>query len=524
MMRITHGAECVSCLGPFRPPTGPARGWLVDGGGSTGRDASDRCVDGDRAGGVRCDPPELEADVSIQRFTMETRLPVGADEAFAWHARPGAFERLLPPWQRVEVVERTGGIRDGDRVTLRVRAGPLPVRWILEHRDYVEGRQFRDVQVSGPFRRWEHTHEFIPVSSGECVLRDQIECELPFGAVGRFLGRHLGRDLARLFTYRHRTTHDDLQLHATYRDHRRLVVAVSGASGLIGRALCALLTTGGHRVVRLVRRRPAAPDEARWDPVAGVVAADRLDGIDAVVHLAGENIAAGRWTPRRREALRRSRVEATRALVRSLAALSRPPRAFLCASAVGIYGDRGDEVLDEDNVLWNARGFLPAVCRAWETQAAAAGRMGMRWVGLRFGVVLSPAGGMLARLLPVFKMGLGGPVGSGRQYVSWISIDDVIGAIYHALVDKHLTGPVNVVAPHAVTNAELTAGLARVLRRPAVLRVPGWAAKLAFGQMADEAILCSARAVPAVLTRTGYRFRHAELEDALRHLLGAATE
>lgn len=479
-----------------------------------------RRVDGGRAGGVRCDRPEPEVNVSIQRFTMETRLPVAAEEAFAWHTRPGAFERLVPPWQRVQVIERTGGIRDGDRVTLRVRVGPLWLRWTLEHRDYREGRQFRDVQVSGPFRRWEHTHEFIPVTTSECLLRDEIECALPLGTLGRILGPGLRRDLERLFTYRHRTTRDDLQLHAAYRDHRRLVVAVSGASGLIGQALCALLTTGGHRVVRLVRRPPAAPDEARWDPVAGVAAAERLDGVDAVVHLAGENIAAGRWTRRRREALRRSRVESTRLLLRSLAELPHPPRAFLCASAVGIYGDRGAEVLDEDNVLWNARGFLPAVCRAWETQAAAAGRMGMRWVGLRFGVVLSPAGGMLARLLPVFKMGLGGPVGSGRQYVSWISMDDAIGAIYHALVDKHLTGPVNVVAPHAVTNAELTANLARVLGRPAVLRVPRWAARLALGQMADEALLGSTRAVPAVLSRTGYPFRHPELEAALRHLLG----
>lgn len=458
--------------------------------------------------------------MSIQRFTMETRLPVGAEEAFAWHTRPGAFERLLPPWQRVEILERTGGIRDGDHVTLRVRLGLLPIRWTLEHRDCVEGRQFRDVQVSGPFRRWEHTHEFIPITGGECVLRDHIECELAFGAVGRLLGRGLGRDLERLFTYRHRTTVDDLTLHAAHRDHRRLVVAVSGASGLIGLALCALLTTGGHRVVRLVRRSPAAPDEAEWNPAHGVLNRDRLDRLDAVVHLAGENIAAGRWTQRRRETLRRSRVEATRALVRSLAALPHPPRAFLCASAVGVYGDHGDEAVSEDDVLWNVRGFLSAVCRAWETQAAAAGRFGMRWVGLRFGVVLSPAGGMLARLLPVFKLGMGGPVGSGRQYVSWISIDDAIGAIHHALMSKHLAGPVNVVAPHAVTNAELTASLARVLRRPAVLRVPRWAARLALGQMADEAILCSTRAVPAVLTRTGYRFRHARLDEALRHLLG----
>ncbi len=462
--------------------------------------------------------------MSIQRFTMETRLPVRAEEAFTWHTRAGAFERLLPPWQRVEVVERTGGIRDGDRVTLRVRVGPLWLRWTLEHRDYIEGRQFRDVQVSGPFRRWEHTHEFVPVTSSECLLRDEIECELPLGTLGRFLGRGLKRDLERLFTYRHRTTRDDLRLHAAYRDHRRLVVAVSGAGGLIGRALGALLTTGGHRVVRLVRRPAAMPDEAQWDPRRGVLDRDRVDRLDAVVHLAGENIAAGRWTQRRRVVLRQSRVESTRCLLRSLAELPQPPRAFLCASAVGIYGDRDDETLSEDNVLWNVRGFLPAVCRAWETQAAAAGRMGMRWVGLRFGVVLSPAGGMLARLLPVFKMGLAGPVGSGRQYVSWISVDDAIGAIHHALVDKHLTGPVNVVAPHAVTNAELTRTLARVLRRPAVLRVPGWAARFAFGQMADEALLRSTRAVPSVLLRTGYQFRHPQLDDALRHLLGAVTE
>lgn len=451
-------------------------------------------------------------------FVFETLLDAAALDVFNWHARPGAFERLVPPWQRVRVLERSGGIRDGDRVELLVGAGLLRTRWQLEHREYEVGRQFCDVQVRGPFAHWVHRHEFVPVEAGRCLLRDEIHYGLPGGAVGAALGeRRIRRTLQRVFRYRHRTTADDLRLHAAHRTRPRLTVALSGARGLIGTALDALLTTGGHRTLRLVRRPAAGPAEVQWDPTRGVLEPARLAGVDAVIHLAGESIA-GRWTARRMEAIRRSRVDATQALCASLRALPERPRVFLCASAVGLYGDRGAEVLDEDSTP--GQGFLADVCQAWEAAARALQPAGVRCVHLRFGVVLTPAGGMLRQLLPAFRLGVGGPVGGGAQYISWVSLDDAIGAAYHALLDDRVCGPVNVVAPRPVTSREFARTLGRVLRRPAVFRVPGCALRLALGRLADEAVLASARVAPAVLTRTDYSFRHPELDAALRHLLG----
>lgn len=299
----------------------------------------------------------------------------------------------------------------------------------------------------------------------------------------------------------------------------QLTVAISGAGGLIGEALVAGLTSEGHRVLRLVRRPAATDDDVEWNLAAGIIDPARLAGVDAVIHLAGENIAAGRWSRRRMDAIRSSRIEGTRALVASLSRLHPAPRAFLCASAVGIYGDRGDEVLTEESPP--GRGFLPAVCQAWEHEAAAAARCRMRWVSLRFGVVLAATGGMLKRVLTPFRLGLGGRVGSGRQYMSWVALDDLVGAARHVLTHERLTGPVNVVAPQPVTNAEFTAALAHVLRRPALVPVPAFALRLAFGRLADEALLASARAEPAALLRSGYSCRHPRIEGALRAMLGS---
>jgi len=298
-----------------------------------------------------------------------------------------------------------------------------------------------------------------------------------------------------------------------------MTIAISGASGLIGGALRAALTAEGHRVLRLVRKPPASGDEVEWNPEVGVVDPGCVAGIDAVIHLAGENIASGRWSRRRMEAIRASRVEGTRALVGSLGRSSPPPKAFLCASAVGIYGDRGDEVLTEQSPLGS--GFLAEVCQAWEHEAAAVAQAGVRWVGLRFGVVVTPTGGMLTQVLPQFKRGIGGRVGNGRQYMSWIALDDVVGAVRHVLADPGWTGPVNIVSPQPVTNAEFTSILARVLGKSAALPVPAMVLRLAVGRMADEVLLVSTRVRPERLVSGGYEFQLPELTAALRQMLGA---
>ena len=294
-------------------------------------------------------------------------------------------------------------------------------------------------------------------------------------------------------------------------------IAVSGSSGLVGSALLPFLTAGGHRVTRLVRK-DAGVGEIPWDPAGGVRDLSHLEGVDAVVHLAGENIAAGRWTAARKEKIRRSRVEGTRRLCESLARLSRRPKVVVSASAMGFYGSRGDEALREDSVP--GTDFLAQVCREWEAATEPASRAGIRVVCLRFGMILSPAGGALKKMLLPFKLGAGGRIGSGMQYVSWIGIDDVAGVIHHAIVTESLQGPVNAVTPTPVTNAEYTRTLARVLSRPAVAPLPAFAARLAFGELADALLLASQRVIPTRLQASGYKFRYPELEGALRHLLG----
>jgi uncharacterized protein (TIGR01777 family) len=295
-------------------------------------------------------------------------------------------------------------------------------------------------------------------------------------------------------------------------------VLVTGSSGLIGSALVPPLIAGGHQVTRLVRTPPRPGEQAiHWDPAAATLDPASLEGIEAVVHLAGENIAE-RWTEAKKARIRDSRVKGTRLLCEALARVATPPKVLVCASAIGYYGDRGEEVLTEASPP--GKGFLAEVCQAWEGATEAARQKGIRVVNLRFGMVLSPAGGALAKILPPFRMGLGGPLGSGRQYTSWVAIDDAVGAVQHALATEALQGPANAVAPQAVTNQEFTKTLGKVLGRPTMFPLPAFAARLMFGEMADEVLLASARVQPAKLLATGYTFRYPDLEAALRHLLG----
>jgi hypothetical protein len=293
-------------------------------------------------------------------------------------------------------------------------------------------------------------------------------------------------------------------------------VLVSGARGLVGTALAAALRAGGDEVLSLTRR-PQRPGEIGWDPAAGRLEARDLEGLDAVVHLAGEPIAA-RWTPARRQAIRASRVTGTGLLAERLAALERPPAALVSVSAIGIYGDRGEERLDEASPP--GEGFLAGVCREWEAAAAPAAARGIRLVQPRLGLVLTPRGGALARLLPLYRLGLGGPLGRGRAWWSWVALDDVVAVLARACRDEALAGPVNLVAPSPVRNGEFARVLGRVLARPAFLPVPPLALRAVFGEMARETLLAGARVEPARLLAAGHAFRFPELEGALRHLLG----
>ena len=295
-------------------------------------------------------------------------------------------------------------------------------------------------------------------------------------------------------------------------------IAISGASGLVGSQLVPFLRAGGHDVVRLVRRRPSAADEISWDPATDQIDAASLEGMDAVIHLAGVSIAGGRWTRARKASILSSRVQGTGLLAKTLTRLQRPPRVLVSASGIGYYGDAGNAPLTEESP--QGSGFLADVCRVWEEATAPAAASGIRVVLPRFGVVLAGSGGLLARMVPLFRFGLGGPLGSGEQFMSWIALDDLLGVLLQAIADDRLVGPVNAVAPHAVTNHAFADTLGRVLGRPAVLRAPAAGLRLAAGELADELLLASQLARPARLEEVGFSFAFPGLEDALRHELG----
>lgn len=469
---------------------------------------------------VQFEPPVIEHGINgpDRTFVARSRLPVSAETAFAWHERPGAFQQLNPPWESVQIISQQGGIHDGARVEIEVQIGPLRKRWIAEHRNYDPPRSFQDVQLAGPFAHFEHTHRITPLGESGCELTDSIEYRVPFGAVGDWIGRRMvQRKLERTFRYRHHITFHDLAAGSKHSE-QAMKILITGATGLIGTELTKLLTTAGHEVLRLTRRRPKEANDIPWDPSEGVIPKARLEGLDAVVHLAGENIAHARWTPVVKERLRKSRIEGTRLLCETLAQLQSPPKTLICASAIGYYGNRGNEILTENSS--QGTGFLPELCRDWEAAGDPARQKGIRVVHLRIGVVLSPKGGALAKMLTPFKLGLGGVIGDGKQYWSWVALDDVVGTIEFCLHHPEISGPVNGVSPNPSTNFDFTKTLGSVLHRPTIFPMPAFAARLALGEMADDLLLGSNRIIPERLQQAGYQFRCPTLDGALRHLLG----
>ena len=431
------------------------------------------------------------------------------DEVFAWHTRPGAMRRLVPPWQPMTVVAETDSLADGQAVL----GLPGGLRWVAQHEpaEFDPPRRFVDtLSTDGPaswparvIGTWRHTHEFAAAGSGTRVY-DRIDAVVPAAA------------LRPMFVYRHTQLAEDLAAHRAG-GLAPMVIAVTGAGGLVGAALTAFLSTGGHRVIRLVRGAPTESDERQWDP--DNPAPDLLAGVDAVVHLAGASIA-GRFTDGHRAAIRDSRIGPTRKLAEVAARVIDGPKIFVSASAVGYYGYAcGDSLLTEDAT--RGEGFLAEVVADWEaaTEPAAAG--GLRVVTVRTGVVQSARGGTLRLLRPLFAAGLGGRLGSGTQWLSWIGIDDLIDVYHRALYDDRLAGPVNAVAPEPVRNNDYTAALGAVLHRPTVLPVPSVGPKLLLGaQGARELAEADQRVVPAKLAGLGHRFRRPLIDAALAHELG----
>jgi uncharacterized protein len=458
-----------------------------------------------------------------RELKFSTELTVKAETAYAWHEHDSAFNRLSPPWDQARML-RTQGIKEGGRAHIELTTPLGQVRWLAEHFNVQVGKSFSDRQLSGPFAFWQHTHSFEPSSTSSCVLHDTLQYELPLSPLSDFFaGAFVRNKLSAMFRYRHSTLRNDLAFWSAFEEKKVKRILVTGSTGLIGQELSAFLRQGGYEVIGVSRQASKQASQVQWDlsKARPDECSVLLDGapLDAVIHLAGEGIAEGRWTERQKEKLRSSRVEATHNLITGLQKLGLKPSVFISASGIGIYGDRSDEVLNEHSVAGNS--FLSQLAVDWERAARSAEDVfGARVIQFRMGSVLTPRGGALAKMLLPFRLGMGGPLGHGRQWMSWVALDDVLYAMAHALETLALNGPVNLVSPHHVTNREFTRALASVLRRPALFPVPSTALRVMFGEMADELLLGSQKAVPEALLNSGFQFRHAELEEALRHMLG----
>lgn len=449
-------------------------------------------------------------------FVKESRFSISADDLYRYHVSPGAFSRLTPPWEPVALEGPDLGIGPGDRRTLRLGPRRLSIPWVAEHQDFVEGRQFVDVMVEGPFRSWRHTHRFEPdPETGGSRLIDHIEYKLPLNLP---LGAMVRPKLKRMFTYRHRQTARDLERIASYpgpasnQPGPALKVGITGSRGLVGSALTSFLGVAGHQAFPLLRGSHRPERGALWWPEPDL---SGLEGMDAVVHLAGESIAQ-LWTSSVKDELYYSRVEGTKRLCRALASLKSPPKVLVCASAVGYYDFNQPGPVGE----WGTPGsdLLAEICRDWEAATSIAEEAGIRVCHLRVGLVVSSGGGIFGIQFPVFGLGLGAVLGDGNQMQSFIDRDDLVAAIYHLIQRDDLSGPFNGTAPYPISQRVTAQALAAAVRRPLIFRVPERPVRMVLGAQADL-FFKGIAVLPERLIQSGFTFQAPTLWDSLVHQL-----
>ena len=457
-------------------------------------------------------------------FIKSTKVPANNKDAFDYHTREGALERLVPPWSILTVTSHEGNIREGAISTFKVSLGLVGFKGAAPHFGYLQDRQFQDKMVKGPFQSWIHTHSFMPDELGHCIMEDKIAYSPPFRKLGSILlNNTIQNNLNQLFHYRHRILSNDINLWKIAGRSKGQKILITGSHGLIGSSLIPLLTAAGeHKITRLAKPQSNCNNTNShsivWDPSDDKVNVKDLEGFDVVVHLAGENIF-GRWTDSKKQRILESRIKSTRLLCDSLIKLANPPSTFICASATGFYGNQRNEVLTEESKP--GFGFLSDVCQKWEESTETARDAGIRVVNTRFGVVLTPKGGMLQKLLALSRFGIGLKLGDDEnQHISWVSIEDTIGSIFYSIINSSIRGPVNVVSPNPVTNPEFSKTLARILKRKITLPISQKLARMMLGELADAMITPSTLVVPNKLSSAGYRFLNPDLEDALRLLLG----
>ena len=463
---------------------------------------------------------DLQFAAAMSTLNQRSEMPVSADELSAWHFREGALTRLIPPWENARVIRTSGPLANGSLVVIELRKGPVKIHWHAIHDRVEPGKGFRDTQQKGPFHKWVHEHRFQPLESGKSTLEDCVNYQEPFPPLGRWFGAGFIRgELNRQFQFRHARTFNDLRRGAERNNGAPKTVAISGATGMVGRQLAGFLSCAGETVRRIVRTTKGARDgDILWNQTSGEFNLAKLEGCDAVVHLAGENIAGGRWTDQRKKLILSSRVDGTRQLCQALARLKNKPKVLICASGVGFYGAGDDKQFDETSAL--GKGFLAQICKEWESATQAASDAGIRVVNMRIGIVISAQGGVLAKLLTPFLLGAGGPIAGGRQGMSWIALDDLIAAITFAIDNENISGPLNATAPMPLSNRDFGGVLARVLHRPFLAPLPAFVVRAIFGEMGEELLLQGAFVQPKKLLEHGFRFDFPKLESVLRFELG----
>jgi len=461
-------------------------------------------------------------------YKHETVVNADIDTTFAWFEHEGSFRRLMPPWEVAQEVRADDSLEVGSQRVFKFPAPGAPfinLTWVAEHTGYDKPNYFADTMVKGPFWKWDHDH-YLKEENGVTTVVDDVTYSVPFGPLGMLVDKVLGGSLvtgriSSMFKAREFRLKRDLDNHAKFLDMPRKKILVVGSSGLIGTQLVAFLDTGNHEVWRLVRRvADSNKNEISWNPDKGEINAKELEGFDVVIHLGGVGIGDKRWSKKRKAAIRDSRVNSTELLSKTLASLENKPDLFMMASAIGYYGNRGDEALDESSTSGEDGYFLTDVCKAWENSANPAKDAGIRTVHMRTGIVISAVGGALGKMLLPAKMGGGGPIGSGKQWMSWISMDDQIYSMYHLMMSEGVSGEYNLTAPNPVRQKQFAKDLGRVLRRPAFAPLPGFMMKIMFGEMGARLTLDSQRVLPKNLQESGYEFIHTDLQSALSDSLG----
>lgn len=449
-------------------------------------------------------------------YTKQTKINVPVEKLFKWHENKGAILRLTPLWAPLKLIWRSGlGIKKGISVKFKIYLLKIPFDWHAEHIEYQKNKIFVDRQTKGVFAKWEHIHEFEAITDTSSIMKDKIKFKLPFGFLSYPFYGFAKKEFERMFSYRHRVLKHDLENN----DFDKKRILISGSSGTIGSILVPYLQAKGHEVIKLVRKKEnLLDDEIFWNPYKGILNLKKEDCFDAVINLNGVDISKKRWTQKQKKIIIDSRVIPTKFLTKSIQNLEKKPKVFISSSAIGFYGGNQDELLNENSSKGDV--FIAQVCEKWENASLKVVKAGIRTINLRTGIVLTPTGGALAKMQTPFKIGLGVFLSNGKQYMSWISIDDVLSAILYMIHNENIKGPVNLTSPYPVDNKEFSKTLANAFGKKVFFTLPKFMVKLIWGEMGETTLLSSMKAMPEKLLNNGFSFQHKNLLQTFKDILG----